>query len=171
MVAPWSAHGWGNIVVEADGDALTRIELLGGAYTPEPGEGPRPDDPLLREAIEQLFAYLNGKLRAFDLPLDPDGTEFERRVWRKLEAIPYGRTRSYGEIASDVGVPKGARAVGGAVGANPLPIIIPCHRVLRSDGKLGGFGGNTERDLALKCYLLGLEGAERPPDCDGYSIP
>ncbi len=170
MVTPWSAHGWGNIAVEATGNALTRIGLLAGGYNPEPGRKPRPDDSLLCTAIEQIFAYLNGTLRSFDLPLAPDGTEFQRRVWRELGAIPYGETRSYGEIATKVGIPKGARAVGGAVGANPLPIIIPCHRVLCSDGKLGGFGGNTERDLALKCYLLGLEGAERPPDCARYSI-
>ena len=170
MVAPWSAYGWGNIAVEATGNALTRIGLLAGSYTPGPGERPRPDDPLLRTAIERIFAYLNGTLRSFDLPLNPVGTEFQRRVWRELGAIPYGGTRSYGEVAAEVGCPRGARAVGGAVGANPLPLIIPCHRVLRSGGWLGGYGGNTERDFKLKCFFLTLEGAERPPDCDRYSI-
>ncbi|HUT97784.1 MAG TPA: methylated-DNA--[protein]-cysteine S-methyltransferase [bacterium] len=170
MVAPWSAYGWGNIAVEVAGDALTRIGLLNGWYNPPPGVKPRPDDPLLSAAIEQIYAYLNGTRRSFDLPLNPGGTAFENKVWRELSAIPYGGTRTYGEIAVAVGSPRGARAVGGAVGANPLPIIIPCHRVLRAGGKLGGYGGHTERDFKLKCFFLALEGAERPPDCDRYSI-
>lgn len=170
MVAPWSAYGWGNIAVEATGDALTRIGLLNGWYTPPPGLKPQPDDPLLAAAIEQIYAYLNGTRRSFDLPLNLDGTEFQRKVWREISAIPYGGTLTYGEIAQKIGHPKGARAVGGAVGANPLPPIIPCHRVLRTGGKLGGYGGHTDRDFKLKCFFLALEGAERPPDCDRYSI-
>jgi methylated-DNA-[protein]-cysteine S-methyltransferase len=170
VVAPWSAYGWGNIVVEATGDALTRVELLADRYRPEPGERPRPDDPLLHAAVEQVFAYLNGTLHGFDLPLNPSGTGFQKEVWREVGAIPYGRTLSYGEIAAKVGRPRGARAVGGAVGANPLPLIVPCHRVLDAGGRLGGYGGNTERDFKLKCFFLALEGAERPPDCDRYSL-
>lgn len=111
--------------------------------------------PLLREAVRQLRAYFDGKLRSFDLPLDMQGTEFQKRVWAELERIPYGKTRSYMQVAVAVGAPHAVRAVGAANGANPVPIVVPCHRVIGSDGKLTGYGGG----LPLKKRLLELEGA------------
>ncbi len=113
-----------------------------------------PHNPLLSEAERQLHAYFAGELRRFDLPLDMVGTEFQKRVWRELETIPYGETRSYRQIAEGIGAPRAVRAVGAANGSNPLPIVIPCHRVIGSGGKLVGYGGG----LPLKRRLLELEG-------------
>lgn len=110
--------------------------------------------PLLAEARDQLGAYFDGRLRAFDLPLGPEGTAFQRRVWQGLETIPFGRTLSYGALAARLG--SGARAVGTACGANPIPILIPCHRVLGADGALHGYSGRG--GLATKARLLALEG-------------
>lgn len=110
--------------------------------------------PLLKEARDQLTAYFDGRLRSFDLPLAPDGTRHRKRVWRALCDIPYGRTESYGALARRIG--SGARAVGTACGANPIPILIPCHRVLGSDGRLHGYSGHG--GLATKAHLLALEG-------------
>lgn len=101
-----------------------------------------------------MESYFRGERVDFDLPLDLRGTEFQKAVWRATYAIPYGRLSSYGRLAVAVGRPRAARAVGNAVGSNPLAIVIPCHRVVRSDGGLGGFGGRPE----LKRYLLGVEG-------------
>jgi methylated-DNA-[protein]-cysteine S-methyltransferase len=106
-----------------------------------------------REAIRQLRAYFAGALKEFDLPLAPQGTRFQRAVWQALRSIPYGATASYGEIARRIGKPKAVRAVGGANGRNPLPIVVPCHRVIGSDGSLTGFGGG----LTTKQKLLDLE--------------
>ncbi len=108
----------------------------------------------------QLREYFAGTRRTFDLALDPHGTPFERRVWSRLREIPYGATTSYGAIAQEFGLTNAARAVGRANGANPIPIIIPCHRVIGADGTLTGFGGG----LPLKRALLELEGAIAPPD-------
>jgi methylated-DNA-[protein]-cysteine S-methyltransferase len=105
------------------------------------------------EAIRQLRAYFHGELREFDLPLAPEGTEFQLRVWDSLRTIPYGETISYGQLAQKIGNPKAVRAVGLANGCNPIPIIIPCHRVIGSDGGLTGFGGG----LSNKRKLLALE--------------
>ncbi len=113
----------------------------------------RPDDPLLKRARAQLTEYLDGKRRSFDLKLDLRVTGFRRRVLDEVARIPYGEVATYGEVARKVGNPKAARAVGGAVGANPIGLIIPCHRVVAAGGKLGGFGGG----LALKKKLLKLE--------------
>ncbi len=108
-----------------------------------------------REAIQQITEYLAGERRRFDLPLDLRGTAFQLAVWTELARVPYGTTISYGELATQIGRPRAARAVGTAVGANPLPIIIPCHRVIGKTGALVGFGGG----LDLKQRLLALEGA------------
>lgn len=113
------------------------------------------DHPWLRRATEQLEAYFAGALRRFDLPLVPRGTAFQCRVWLALADIPYGRTETYAEVARRVGQPRAVRAVGAANGRNPLPIVLPCHRVIGSDGKLTGFGGG----LPTKRFLLELEGA------------
>ncbi len=114
----------------------------------------------MHEARVQLTEYFNGRRRSFDLRLEARGTTFEQKVWGRLRTIPYGETRSYGTIAGDLGLQNGARAVGRANGANPIPIIIPCHRVIGSDGQLTGFGGG----LPLKRALLELENALPPPD-------
>ncbi len=111
--------------------------------------------PVLRAALVELREYFAGKRRQFSVPVDPAGSAFQRRVWKLVAAIPYGETTSYGAIATAVGGPQGARAVGAAVGANPIPIIIPCHRVIGSDGSLTGFGGG----LRMKVWLLRHEGA------------
>ena len=106
--------------------------------------------------LSQLDEYFTGKRRSFDLPLEPQGTPFEQRVWLRLQQIPYGATTSYGVIAEEFGMTNGARAVGRANGSNPIPIVIPCHRVIGSDGKLTGFGGG----LPLKRALLELEAGD-----------
>src|SRR5713101_8385524 len=111
------------------------------------------------EVIRQLRAYFGGELRDFDLPLVLEGTEFQLRVWRSLRAIPYGETRSYSEIAKRIGRPKAVRAVGLANASNPIPIIVPCHRVIGSNGHLTGFGGglpNKKKLLALECRQMNL---------------
>lgn len=109
--------------------------------------------PVLLEARRQLLEYLSGERTLFTLPLSPAGTEFQREVWAALEDIPYGETRSYGQLAAVVGRPKGSRAVGQANHCNPIPILIPCHRVVGADGSLTGYGGG----LDLKRRLLELE--------------
>jgi methylated-DNA-[protein]-cysteine S-methyltransferase len=114
---------------------------------------------VLDEAAEQLAAYFDGALTSFDLPLDLDGTEFQRRCWLALATIPYGQTVSYGEQARRLGLgPDAARAVGAANGSNPVPVVLPCHRVVGADGSLTGFGGG----LPLKRFLLEHEGALLP---------
>jgi methylated-DNA-[protein]-cysteine S-methyltransferase len=115
--------------------------------------------PVLDDAARQLDAYFAGELVMFDLPLELHGTDFQRQCWLALATIPYGQTVSYGEQARRLGLgPDAARAVGAANGRNPLPIVLPCHRVLGADGSLTGFGGG----LHVKRYLLELEGALLP---------
>ena len=110
------------------------------------------------ELRRQLAEYFAGERRDFDLRLAPEGTPFERSVWDELRKIPFGETRSYGEIAQALGRPGAARAVGRANGANPIPIVVPCHRVIGSDGSLTGFGGGLE----AKSRLLEIEGRRLP---------
>ncbi len=112
------------------------------------------ETPLIKQAFEQVDLYLNGQLREFILPLMPEGTPFRMSVWQKLRDVPYGQTASYKDIAIAVGNPQGARAVGQANNRNPIPIIIPCHRIIGSNGDLVGYGGG----LDMKKKLLGLEG-------------
>ena len=109
----------------------------------------------LQTARAAIVAYLNGQARTFDLPLDIEGkTSFQRKVWAVLQTIPYGRVRSYGWVARKIGKPRAARAVGAACGANPVPLLVPCHRVVAGDGSMGGFSGG----LPTKKRLLRLEG-------------
>lgn len=115
---------------------------------------PSPTDPLLKKAVKQLDEYFAGKRKKFDLPLSMKGTEFQQKVWEALRAIPYGETRSYGDIAKAIGKPKAARAVGMANNRNPVSIIVPCHRVIGANGSLVGYGGG----LKAKEFLLKLEG-------------
>jgi methylated-DNA-[protein]-cysteine S-methyltransferase len=108
-----------------------------------------------QHAAQQVLEYLEGKRSVFDLELDPRGTDFQLRVWNALREIPYGETRSYAQIAKQLGQPRAVRAVGTANGANPLSLVVPCHRVIASGGKLGGYGGGLE----LKARLLAMERA------------
>ena len=139
----------GLMTAEEKAGALTSL-MPGG--TPGAGEAPT---PLLRETEKQLLEYFSGKRREFSLPLAPLGTPWQRRVWDALLTIPYGETRSYGEIARLVGTPKAARAVGLANNRNSILIVIPCHRVIGADGSLVGYGSG----LPIKERLLALEGA------------
>ncbi len=107
----------------------------------------------LKEAFVQISEYLDGKRKVFDLPLNPKGTDFQQTVWSELLGIPYGETKTYKEIAESLGAPKSSRAVGSACNKNPIPIILPCHRVLSSDNKLTGYVGGLE----IKQKLLDLE--------------
>lgn len=143
----------GQMALGEEGDNLTNLWLPGRGY-------PRltsTETPLLLEGKRQLLEYFQGLRRDFSLPFAPSGTDFQRSVWQALEAIPYGETRSYKDIAIAIGNPKGVRAVGGANNRNPLPIFIPCHRVVGSGGQLTGYAGG----LALKEQLLALERSHR----------
>jgi methylated-DNA-[protein]-cysteine S-methyltransferase len=114
-----------------------------------------PDHPILRRLVEELDLYFSGKLKNFSVPLDPpSGTAFQHRVWKELQRIPYGQTLSYAGLAAAVGNPRATRAVGTANGKNHIPIVIPCHRVIRTDGTLGGYSSGTD----IKKTLLELEG-------------
>lgn len=117
-------------------------------------------DRELASAAEQLMEYFDGHRRRFDLPVDLNGTPFQLRVWRELQTIPFGEVRSYKEVARSIGAPKAVRAVGGASNKNPVPILVPCHRVIGSNGSLVGYGGG----LSIKERLLRLEGAPLPQD-------
>ena len=119
------------------------------------GQAPRRPERtgIVALALDQIAEYLNGARRQFDLPLDVRGTEFQRRVWAAVAGIPYGQTRTYAQIAQVIGKPLAVRAVGAANGANPLPLVVPCHRVLGSDGSLTGYGGG----LDVKQKLLEME--------------
>ena len=123
----------------------------------------RGDNAVLRETGAQLEAYFSGALKTFDLPLRPVGTAFQREVWSTLARIPYGQTWSYGDVARRIGKPQAVRAVGAANGRNPIPIVLPCHRVIGADGSLTGFGGG----LPAKQFLLALEGARPTADLFG----
>jgi len=144
----------GTLLITGDAAAVLQITFpsQGKPAKAEAGWVESPRGPV-GEAVRQLREYFAGERSDFDLPLAPKGTEFQRSVWRQLQEIPYGTTISYGELARRVGNPKASRAVGSANGKNPLPIVIPCHRVIAGDGTLGGFGGG----LPTKQSLLALE--------------
>ena len=141
----------GPLTLMSNGKALTHCEFENPRYPYD--AAPRGEDPIIAKARRQLDAYFSGRLRTFDLPLAPQGTEFQQRVWAVLLKIPYGATRSYGQQAVAIGAPKAVRAVGLANGRNPIAIIIPCHRVLGANGSLTGYGGG----MARKQLLLDLE--------------
>jgi methylated-DNA-[protein]-cysteine S-methyltransferase len=153
----------GTLLLAGDTAALTRVHFQSGPKPLQPQAHWRRDTAPFAHAIEQLNEYFTAGRRAFDLPLAPVGTAFQLRVWRELRSIPYGETRSYAQLARQIGQ-GGARAVGLANGANPLPIIVPCHRVIGADGSLTGFGGG----LGIKHALLTLEGA--PCVADLFSV-
>ena len=151
----------GKLLIACDEGAIRRIEFPrnGSPAAPQPGWH-KSDNALLQEAARQLSEYFSGCRTVFTVPLIPEGTEFQRTVWRQLQEIPYGQTLSYGDLAKCVGNPKASRAVGAANGCNPIPIMIPCHRVIGSDGKLTGFGGG----LPTKKALLTLEAHHKVAD-------
>jgi methylated-DNA-[protein]-cysteine S-methyltransferase len=140
----------GRLALEADGDSLTGVSWTGAAERSTDEKA----TPVLREAKHQLDLYFKGKLRHFDLPLAARGTPFQQSVWKLMRAIPFGETATYGGMAVALG--SGPRAVGMACGRNPLPIVVPCHRVLASGGREGGFSGG--QGLPTKRKLLALEG-------------
>ena len=133
-----------------EGGKITRLYLR--AQDVPAGSG-QEQTPVLQEALRQLGEYFDGTRKVFDLPLQPRGTAFQQRVWRALCDIPYGQTRSYTHLAAQIGRPKACRAVGMANHKNPIPILIPCHRVVGADGSLTGYAGG----LAMKKALLDLE--------------
>lgn len=135
----------GELLLTGDGESITGVLMEMARWGHPSLAAMRHDDGPFAAARKQLAAYFAGELRAFDLPLSPVGTEFQRGVWMALRAIPYGETTSYAAIARGVGNPKGVRAVGLANGRNPISIIVPCHRVVGSDGSLTGYGGGIER--------------------------
>lgn len=143
----------GQILLVGDGTNLTGLNFQGGTQPMKIGMDWQQNDACFAAASAQLQAYFAGELQEFDLPLQPDGTPFQQQVWQQLLAIPYGETISYGKLAQRLGKPTAARAVGLANGANPIPLVIPCHRVIGSNGKLTGYGGG----LPLKEALLAHE--------------
>lgn len=148
------AHPTGMLSLIASDEGLEQIRF--DATCPA-GAVQRGDHAILRETARQLDAYFARVLREFDLPLILRGTPFQVRAWEALQQIPYGTTRSYAEQARAIGMPDAVRAVGAANGRNPIPIVVPCHRVIGSNGKLTGFGGG----LPLKRWLLDLEKSPR----------
>ena len=143
----------GPLRLMADDAGLRRIDFVNGRSPVRSDPHWRESAEYLGETVRQLLAYFAGELEAFDLPLVPQGTPFQLAVWKRLCEIPYGETISYGELARRVGNPNASRAVGLANGSNPIPIVIPCHRVIGSNGKLTGYGGG----LPIKEKLLALE--------------
>src|SRR5437764_11465582 len=143
----------GILLLATDEAGLREITLPKNGGPALPKRDWQENHSALREASRQLRAYFSGELEAFDLPLAPEGTPFQQRVWSELRKIPYGETISYGELAKRIENPNAYRAVGLANGSNPIPIIIPCHRVIGSNGKLTGYGGG----LPIKEKLLALE--------------
>lgn len=141
----------GSVRIAARGDAVIGLWFEGQKHDVRPGGGWQEarDDPLLREAAHQLRDYLAGKRESFDLALAPEGTAFQKSVWRAIAKVPAGRTASYGDLARRIGRPSSVRAVGAAVGRNPLSVVVPCHRIVGSDGSLTGYAGGLERKRAL----------------------
>ncbi|HEY8459085.1 MAG TPA: methylated-DNA--[protein]-cysteine S-methyltransferase [Blastocatellia bacterium] len=154
----------GALLLTSNGEAITGLFMEKHKGGPKPiGDWIRDDAPF-REAADQLKAYFAGELTEFNLPIATGGAPFQRRVWTELRNIPYGSTISYGELARRIGNPKASRAVGAANGDNPISIIIPCHRVIGSNGDLTGYGGGIER----KKFLLEFESkvlAKRSGNC------
>ena len=147
----------GPVLATANDRGINGIYFVGQRYEIEIGrewheEG---DDPVLTECARQLGEYFEGKRREFDLPLDSAGSDFQQRVWREIARIPFGKTISYAELARRAGAAGSARAAGAATGHNPLSVVVPCHRVVGSDGSLTGYAGGIER----KTRLLEIEGA------------
>ena len=143
----------GPLLLAGDDAGVRFLLFQHGRQSVRPQASWQPDRGRLKESVRQLTAYFEGRLQHFDVPVAPEGTPFQRAVWAELQRIPYGETISYRTLAERVGNPRAVRAVGLANGANPISIIIPCHRVIGSNGSLVGYGGG----LATKQALLALE--------------
>lgn len=157
----------GVLTLAADEHGLRRIDFPPPRPPPAGEDWREGSNGVLLEARHQLDEYFAGKRKAFDLPLSPHGTDFQRAVWTQLAAIPYGSTWSYRDLARRIGRPAAMRAVGAANGRNPLPIVLPCHRVIGADGSLTGFGGG----LPTKAFLLRLEGSLPDGNDDLFASP
>ena len=147
----------GELLLAGDESGLREVGFQNGTHPSRPQPDWQEDPRPFKKAVAQLRDYFAGQRREFDLPLAPEGTPFQLKVWSALRTIPYGETWSYGELARRIRKPKAARAVGAANGQNPIPIIVPCHRVIGANGSLTGFGGG----LKIKRILLELESGER----------
>ncbi len=146
----------GTLTLVATEEALLALYVKDEMMPIKDGAVKNDSHPILTETKKQLNEYFSGQRKNFDLPLSPEGTEFQNKAWNALSDIPYGEVWSYGQQATYLKSPNGQRAVGGANGKNPIPVIIPCHRVIGSTGKLTGFAGGME----MKMFLLKLEGHE-----------
>jgi methylated-DNA-[protein]-cysteine S-methyltransferase len=146
----------GPMLVTADDNGITHVDFVGAKYTKpvQPGWVEDPKAPALAACRKQLDEYFAGTRTDFDLPLAPQGSEFQQRVWQEIARVPFGETITYGELAKRAGTPGHARAAGAATGRNPVGVVIPCHRIVGSDGSLTGYAGGLER----KRGLLELEG-------------
>jgi methylated-DNA-[protein]-cysteine S-methyltransferase len=145
----------GRLEIIARGGAIVGLDIESNGRLPRENS-PEHKSPVLAKASKQLGEYFAGKRREFDVPVDLSGTPFQQSVWKTLAAIPYGQHRSYGDVGNSTGRGSAGRAVGGAVGANPIPIIVPCHRVLASDGRITGYSGGN--GIPTKVWLLDHEG-------------
>ena len=157
----------GPLTLRARDGVLSGLFMTGHRHGPASDALGEPDDGGLPAVREQLAAYFAGELTTFDLPLDLRGTAFQQRVWTALRAIPYGETRTYGELAATLGAPSASRAVGLANGRNPISIVVPCHRVVGASGSLTGYAGGVDRkrallDLETRRMPGGVLGAQRP---------
>jgi len=151
----------GELLLTSDGEALTGLYMAGGRHALVAADDWNRDDDPFDDVRAQLAAYFAGELTDFDVPLAPAGTPFQLSVWRALEEIPYGQTRSYGQLAARVGNVRACRAVGLANGRNPISIIVPCHRVIGASGTLTGYGGGLERKRHLLAMETGVVSAAR----------
>lgn len=153
----WCASPLGELLLTASDRGITGVHVRAGKYVPELAQDwvEAPRNPLLLQLQRELDAYFAGRLRRFAVALDASGTDFQKRAWAALAAIPYGETRSYGQQAHAIGRPQAARAVGAANGRNPIGIVVPCHRVIGADGAMSGYAGGVD----CKVFLLKLEGA------------
>jgi methylated-DNA-[protein]-cysteine S-methyltransferase len=149
----WTETPIGALLLVGEEEGLSAISFARNGVAADPPAGSVQRHERFADVIAQLDAYFERRLRSFELTLRPRGTPFQLRVWEALRSIPYGETSSYSEVARKIGKPDAVRAVGAANGANPLPIVVPCHRVLGADGSLTGFGGG----LRAKRFLLDLE--------------
>ncbi len=152
----------GRIELTSDGEAITFLTIEGTPTSPhgrlQHGGKPGNPDKIIKQATKELNEYFAGKRKNFDVPVKLVGTEFQQAIWHELVNIPYGEHASYGQLAKGAGKPQAARAVGGAVGANPVPIIVPCHRILAGNDKLTGYSGGA--GIPTKIKLLELEGID-----------
>lgn len=148
----------GPLTLAGVGSTLMHLRMADQTHEPDRSGWQAADAGMFSDVVDQLEAYFDGSLTEFDVDLRLDGTDFQRRVWEALQTIPYGETRSYGEIAAFIGSPGASRAVGLANGRNPISVIIPCHRVVGATGGLTGYGGGLDR----KQVLLNLENSRTP---------